>query len=65
MTEEITDDEILEAELEDDALEKRMRKLESEVSRLLDHSNELIKTLSKETAKQEETKPEESEEEKK
>jgi len=46
MTEEISDDEILETELEDDALERRMRKLESEAARILRQSNELLKTLS-------------------
>lgn len=45
MTEEILDDEIQESELADDALEKRMRKLEAESARLLNHSNELIKML--------------------
>ncbi|MCX5849614.1 MAG: hypothetical protein NTW65_09210 [Deltaproteobacteria bacterium] len=48
------DDEILEAELADDALEKKMRKLESEAARLLHQSNELIRELSKEKAKEEE-----------
>ena len=59
MTEEIIDDEITELELEDDALEKRMRKLEAESARLLDHSNELVKMLSKDKAKQEEAQKEE------
>ena len=54
MTEEIIDDEITEQELADDALEKRMRKLEAESARLLQHSNELIKMLIPEKAKQEE-----------
>jgi arsenate reductase-like glutaredoxin family protein len=57
MTDEI-DDDILEAELEDDALEKKMKKLESEAARLLNHSSELLKALSKESPKQEETPPE-------
>jgi len=57
MTEEI-DDEILEAELADDALEKKMRKLESEATRLLNQSSELLKELSKDSAKQEETEKE-------
>jgi hypothetical protein len=62
MTEEFEDD-ITELELEDDALEKRMRKLENEAARLLNHSNELIQALRKETAKQEETKQEETKQE--
>ncbi|MEN6422247.1 MAG: hypothetical protein ABFD76_09900 [Smithella sp.] len=57
MEDEIIDDEILEAELEDDALEKRMRKLEAEAARLLEHSSELIREMSKEAPKQEEEKP--------
>ena len=63
MTDEI-DDDILEAELEDDALEKKMRKLESEAARLLHHSDELLKEVDKGKAKQEETKQEDSEENK-
>jgi len=59
------DDEILESELADDALEKRMRKLEAESARLLDHSNELVKMLSKDKAKTEEAQKEEAEGEKK
>jgi predicted nuclease with TOPRIM domain len=50
MTEEIEDD-INELELEDDALEKKMKKLEDEVSRLLNHSNELLQAVDKERAK--------------
>ncbi len=50
MTEEIEDD-INELELEDDALEKKMKKLEAEVSRLLSHSNELLQAVDKERAK--------------
>lgn len=50
MTEEIEDD-INELELEDDALEKKMKKLEDEVSRLLSHSNELLQAVDKERAK--------------
>ncbi|HNZ64952.1 MAG TPA: hypothetical protein PKJ10_03870 [Smithella sp.] len=46
MTDEIEGD-ILEAELEDDALEKRMRKLEADAARLLDHSTELIREMTK------------------
>jgi len=53
MTEEI-DDDILEAELEDDALEKKMKKLESEAARLLNLSSGLLKELSKNSANQEE-----------
>ncbi|MDI6741932.1 MAG: hypothetical protein QMD11_04245 [Smithella sp.] len=52
MNEEI-DDEILEAELADDALEKRMRKLEAEAARILQQSSELVKAVSKEAPKQE------------
>lgn len=59
MTEEI-DDDILEAELEDDALEKKMRKLESEAARLLNQSTELLKELSKNSAKQEDIPQQES-----
>jgi predicted nuclease with TOPRIM domain len=51
---EAIEDDISELELEDDALEKKMRKLEQEVSRLLDHSNELIREMSKGKATQEE-----------
>ncbi|KQC06119.1 MAG: hypothetical protein APR62_08465 [Smithella sp. SDB] len=58
MTDEI-DDDILEAELEDDALEKKMKKLESEAARLLNQSSELLKALSKDSPKQEETEKEE------
>jgi hypothetical protein len=61
MTEEIYDDEILETELEDDALERRMRKLESEAARILRQSNELLKTLSSEPTKLEELPEENSE----
>lgn len=54
------DDEILEAELEDDALEKKMRKLESEATRILNQSTELLQELNKTRAKKdEETKSEE------
>lgn len=48
------EDDITELELEDDALEKRMKKLEDEASRLLNHSNQLIQELNKQRAKQEE-----------
>jgi hypothetical protein len=49
------DDEILDAELEDDALEKKMRKLESEAARILNQSNELIREMNKGKKNQEET----------
>ena len=55
------EDDFTELELEDDALEKRMKKLEREASRLLHHSNELLQELSKETSKPEETKQEDGE----
>lgn len=51
MTEEI-DDEIPEAELADDALEKRMRKLEADAARILHQSNELIQEMNRARAKQ-------------
>ncbi len=60
MNEEI-DDEILDSELADDALDKKMKKLESEAARLLDHSTELIKAMSQRKEKQEEEKPVDSE----
>ncbi|HAR49740.1 hypothetical protein ER57_14215 [Smithella sp. SCADC] len=49
------DDEILDAELEDDALEKKMRKLESEAARILNQSNELIREMNKGKENQKET----------
>jgi len=49
------DDEILDAELEDDALEKKMRKLESEATRILNQSNELIREMNKGKENQKET----------
>jgi arsenate reductase-like glutaredoxin family protein len=49
------DDEILDTELEDDALEKKMRKLESEAARILNQSNELIREMNKGKKNQEET----------
>jgi len=55
-----TEDEISDLELEDDALEKKMRKLEAEANRLLHHSNELLKSLNMGTSKQEESKDIES-----
>ncbi len=54
MEEEIIDDEILEAELADDALEKKMRKLEADAARILHQSSELLREMSKGKAKQEE-----------
>jgi len=60
MSDEI-DDEILDAELTDDALEKTMKKAESEAARILNQSSDLLKSLRKDTAKQEEEKKEESE----
>jgi hypothetical protein len=60
MADEILDDEITEQELNDDALEKRMKKLEAESARLLNHSNELIKSMLKDKAKPEDVPPEEA-----
>ena len=54
MTEEIIDDEILEAELADDALEKKMRKLEADAARILHQSNEVLREMRKGKANQEE-----------
>jgi hypothetical protein len=48
------DDEILEAELKDDALEKKMRKLEADAERILHQSNELLREMNKGKEKQEE-----------
>lgn len=59
MNEEI-DDEILESELADDALEKKMRKMEEESARLLNHTNELLQELNKARAKKEEATLEEN-----
>ncbi len=53
MEEEIIDDEILEAELEDDALEKKMRKLEADAARILHQSTELLREMNKGKEKQE------------
>lgn len=53
MEEEIIDDEILEAELEDDALEKKMRKLEADAARILHQSTELLREMNKGKAKEE------------
>jgi uncharacterized protein with PhoU and TrkA domain len=39
------DDEILEAELKDDALEKKMRKLEADAARILHQSNEVLREM--------------------
>lgn len=52
MTEENVDDEILEAELADDALEKRMKKLEAEAARVLHQSSELLQEMNKAREKQ-------------
>jgi hypothetical protein len=49
------EDDITELELEDDALEKKTRKLESEADRLLHLSNVLLQELNKARAKQEKT----------
>ena len=48
------DDEILEAELTDDALEKKMRKLEADAARILHQSNEVLREMNKGKEKQEE-----------
>ena len=48
------DDEILEAELKDDALEKKMRKLEADAARILHQSNEVLREMNKGKEKQEE-----------
>jgi hypothetical protein len=57
MADEIIDDDISELEIEDDALEKRVKKLEAESARLLNHSNELIKSMLKDKAKPEDVPP--------
>ena len=49
------DDEILEAELKDDALEKKMRKLEADAARILHQSNEVLREMNKGKEKQEES----------
>jgi hypothetical protein len=49
------EDDITDLELEDDALEKKTRKLESEAERLLHLSNILLQELNKARAKQEKT----------
>jgi hypothetical protein len=54
MNEEIDNDEILEAELADDALERTMKKAENEAARILKQSNELVKVLIKDASQQEE-----------
>lgn len=51
---EAIDDEILEAELADDALEKKMRKLEADAARILHQTNELLREMSKDKEKEEE-----------
>ena len=48
------DDEILEAEMGDDALEKKMKKVESEAARILKQSSELLKVLTRDSSQQEE-----------
>jgi len=50
------EDDITELELEDDALEKKTRKLESDAERVLHLSNKLLQEMNKARAKQEETK---------
>jgi hypothetical protein len=60
MSDEIEDD-VTEAEVEDDALESKIKKLEKEATRVLKHSTELLQTLNKETSRQEEAKQENSE----
>ena len=54
MNEEIDNDEILEAELADAALERTMKKAENEAARILKQSSELVKVLIKDTSQQEE-----------
>jgi len=49
------DDEILEAEMGDDALENKMKKVESEAARILKQSSELLKALTRDSSQQEET----------
>jgi arsenate reductase-like glutaredoxin family protein len=61
MNEEIDNDEILEAELADDALEKTMKKAESEAARILKHSNKLLQELNKAKAIQEDAELQDSE----
>jgi hypothetical protein len=60
MTEEIEEVDGLETEQSDDVLDKRMKKLERDATRLLKTSSELLKLLSKEQAKGE-AQPESSE----
>ena len=60
MSHEIEDDDT-ELEVEDDALESTMKKMEKEAALLLKHSNELLQTLNKETSIREETKQDDSE----
>ena len=48
------DDEILEAEMGDDALENKMKKVESEAARILKQSSELLKALTRDSSQQEE-----------
>jgi len=49
------EDDITDLELEDDALEKQTRKLESDADRLLHLSNRLLQELNKARAKQEDS----------
>jgi arsenate reductase-like glutaredoxin family protein len=60
MTENVEEVDVLETEQSDAALEKRMKKLESEATRVLKASSELLKSLNKEPAPQEATQPESS-----
>lgn len=57
MHEEI-DDDLIDIELEGDALERGMRKLEDEAERLLHYTNDLLQELNKERAKREAVKQE-------
>jgi|GEM_PF-1123635 hypothetical protein len=54
------EDEISELELRDDVLEKKMRKLEAEAQRLLYHSSQLLKELTKSSSKEEEGNPQDN-----
>jgi len=50
------EDDITESEMQDDALESKMKKLEKDASRLLNDSNALLQALNRERAKKEEVK---------
>ena len=52
---------VTELEMEDDAFESKIRKLERDAERLLNHSNELLQSLNKGTSKQGKTKQEDNE----